>query len=119
MFVNYGDVNFFEYGCLVDIESNTEFRIMYCRPVDDSDGKYAFGDCYVDIEDSWINKEDVMSYIGMTEDDFNPIEYAIGCIEFYGMDNFDIYCEYDKDKESICEILRNRDIDTSDLNVEW
>lgn len=53
-FVNYGDVNFFELGILVDAEhSDTEFSVLYCRPYDDEEDLYFFADCEVDITDSW------------------------------------------------------------------
>lgn len=88
MYINYGDRNFFELGCLVDSEhSDTVFDMILCRPYDD-EPMYQFAHVQVDIEASWIDKERVMSYIGMTNETFDPIRYAIGCTDYYGWDNF-------------------------------
>ena len=126
MFVNHGDVNFFEYGCLVDSEhSDTEFRILYCRPFDDEDDLYLFGDCTVNIEDDWIDRDAVLSYIGMMDDTyeegkFDAIQFAIGCIEYYGIDNFTGgYDEIRLRKVEICERLKHYMIASDNLNIEW
>lgn len=57
-----------------------------------------------------------MDFLGMDSDAFNPIEYAIGCIDYYGMVNFGA-CNYMYDyahmgKEDIKEILKYRLIAT-------
>lgn len=88
MYANYGDLDFFEYGILVKPESETAFNILHCVPVTDSDGKYMFSDCYIDIDDSWIDKQAVMSFIDMNDQEFDNILYAIGCIEYYGTYEF-------------------------------
>lgn len=117
MYINYGDKNFFERGILVDNNhSDTEFDILVCNPYDGEEDLYQFGDCSVDITASWINKQAVMDFLGMDSDAFNPIEYAIGCIDYYGMVNFGA-CNYMYDyahmgKEDIKEILKYRLIAT-------
>ena len=124
MYINYGDCNFFEYGVLVDSEhSDTEIQILYCRPYDDAEDQYLFGDCTVDITDSWIEKEKVMSYVGMTEETYNPIWYAIGCIDYYGIENFGglsyAYDCHNMTKADICDVLKHRLIASDNLNIEW
>lgn len=115
MWENYGDRNFFECGLLVNTdysEIKTEFQILYCRPYSDVADKYLFSECVVDITDNWIDKEAVMSYIGMSENDFDSIPYAIGCIYYYGYSNFNSYSLYGttKSKREIKKILEYFDI---------
>ena len=124
MYVNYGDRNFFEYGILVDTEhSDTVFSILYCRPYDGEEDRYLFAECEVDIEDSWIDKAKVMAYIGMDGKNWDPVEYAIGCIEYYGAENFGgnnyAYDFTNMDKSGICEILRHRLIASDNLDIVW
>ena len=122
MFVNYyGDRNFFEYGVLVDADhSDTEFPIVYCRPFDGEEDMFFFADCEVDIDDSWIDREDVMEFIGMNSDEFYPIRFAIGCIEYYGAENFSSpYDGYTFNREEIEEKLKNYWIATDNLDITW
>lgn len=124
MYINYGDKNFFEYGRLVDSEhSDTVLQVICCNPYPDEEDKYQFAECEVDINDMWIDKEAVMSYIGMTEETFNPIQYAIGCIDYYGAENFGaLSYAYDwtnMKKADICEILKYRLIANDNLDIEW
>ena len=78
---------------------------------DDEDDLYLFADCLVDIADDWIDRNAVMSYIGMTEDDFDPIQYAIGCIEYYGVENFSSpYDGYQFTENELKEKLDNLNI---------
>lgn len=124
MYLNYGDVNFFEHGILVDTEhSDTEFPILYCMPYPDEEDLYQFGDCQVDITDSWIDKQAILNYIGMKETEFDPVLFAIGCIEYYGAVNFgaDSYC-YDwlhMQRKDIEEILKYRMIASDNLEITW
>ena len=125
MYINYGDRNFFDYGMLVDSEhSDTEFDIIFCRPYDDEEDLYQCGQVTVDINDSWIEKEKVESYIGLKKED-NPIQFAIGCLEYYGAENFgaDDFWVYENwrymTKESICKKLRNYLIASDNLDIEW
>lgn len=121
MFVNYGDKNFFEYGVLVDSEhSDTEFQILFCRPFDDEEDMFFFADCNVDIDDSWINRDDVLSFIGMNEKEFDPMRYAIGCIEYYGAENFSSpYEGYKFNRKDIEERLKHYPIASDNLDIAW
>lgn len=121
MFINYGDKNFFEYGVLVDFEHHdTIFDILYCRPFDDADDLYLFAHCTVDITDSWIDKNDVFSFIGMRPETYDVIQYAIGCIDYYGVENFSSpYDGYQFTKTEICDRLKHYLIASDNLNIEW
>lgn len=124
MYINYGDKDFFEYGCLVDSEhSDTVFQILRCMPYPDEEDLYQFGDLEVDINDSWIDRNAVMQYAGMKDATFDPIQFAIACTDYYGWDNFGaINYAYEwtqMNKAGICEILRNRLIASDNLDMAW
>ena len=124
MYKNYGDKNFFEYGLLVDDEhSDTEFDILICRPYSDEEDLYQFAQVHVDITDTWIDKNAVLSYAGLA-DESDAIAYAIACLEYYGPENFgaDSYgVTYDwrrMDKASILNELKGYLIAWDDLVAE-
>lgn len=128
MYVNYGDRDFFENGILVDSEhSDTCFRMLLCRPYPDQEDLYQFGDVEVDLDDfkdnGWGDRKAVMDFLGMTEETFDPVQFAIGCTEYHSWDNFGaISYAYDwqrMDKKSICEILKYRQIASDNLDIVW
>ena len=132
MYRNYGDRNFFERGVLVDSDhSDTIFDILICRPYGDEDDLYQFGHCSVDITDEWIDRNAVASYLGMDIKNSDvlslkldgAIQFAIGCIDYYGPENFgidDYSYSYDwrqADKALIKHELRNYMIAYDNLEV--
>jgi len=125
MFKNYGDINFFEYGVLIDDEHNeNEYRVLYCRPFCETDDNgndlYYFADCTVNITDSWIDKNAVMNYAGMTPETFDPVLFAVNCISYYGAENFaSPYDGYTFTRAEICEKLKYYLIANDRLNIEW
>lgn len=121
MYINYGDKNFFEYGCLVDAEhSDTEIKILYCRPYDDEEDLFLFADCEVDTTDSWIDRKAILEYIGMTEESFDAVQFAIGCVEYYGVENFSSpYGGYQFSRKEIEESLKHYLIANDNLNITW
>lgn len=121
MYINYGDRNFFECGILVDAEhSDTEIKILYCRPLDDAEDLFLFADCEVDTEDTWIDKKAIMDFTGMTEESFDVIQYAIGCVEYYGVENFSSpYNGYWFNRKEIEEYLKYRLIASDNLDITW
>ena len=126
MYRNYGDRNFFEVGILVDSEhSDTEFDMLLCRPYDDCSDMYQFAHVTVDISASWIDRKSIMEFSGLTEEDFDPVQFAIGCTDFYSWDNFgaDSYgVTYDwrhMDRLSIEEELRHYMIASDNLDMPW
>lgn len=121
MYINYGDKNFFEHGMLIDSEhSNEEFSILYCEPFPDEENKFFFADCIVNINDNWINRKMIMMHCGMTEENFDPIEFAAACISFYGAENFSSpYDGYTFTREEIEEKLKYYMIASDNLDITW
>lgn len=121
MYRNYGDKNFFEYGVLVDDEhSDTEYDILWCMPFSDKEGMFLYAKCRVDISDSWIDRDTVMQYCGIDENSFDPIQFAISCIDYYGVENFsDPYDGYEHDREYIKNRLKNFLIANDGLDITW
>lgn len=126
MYINYGDKNFFEHGILVDSEhSDTVFDMLLCEPYSDEEDLYRFAHVQVDISDDWVDVKSVEDYIGMTDETFDPIQFAIGCTEYYSWDNFgaDSYgTNYDwrrVSKDVICKELKGYLIANDNLDMEW
>lgn len=122
MYTNYGDVNFFEHGILIDSDhTDTVFDMLICEPYTDKEDLYQFSRIQVDIEEDWIDKEAVMAYAGMTKDNFDPIRYAIACEEYYGLqefgaDSFSYNYNWQKvNKEEILKQLKGYLIDYSGM----
>lgn len=87
MYINYGDVDFFEEGILLEKESETEFRIIRCLPYSDHEDMFQFAELLVDIDDAWIDRADVENYADCKKE-ISPECYAIACTEYYSWDNF-------------------------------
>lgn len=121
MYINYGDKNFFECGILVDAEhSDTEIKILYCRPFDDEEDLFLFADCKVDVNDSWIERKTIMDFMGMAEEGFDVIQFAIGCVEYYGVENFSSpYNGYRFTRKEIEESLKHYLIASDNLEITW
>ena len=108
MYLNYGDVDFFQYGVLVQNRCEHEYDIIYCRPFDDIEDEYYFGMVTVNTTDTWIDKKAVCDFIGMNNE-FLELQYAIGCVEYYGLDNFGSDMQgWTYTKQEICEILKHQ-----------
>lgn len=104
-FINYGDVNPIEHGGIwVKQVNETDFEIA--RNIPDN---CEFQDMCVNICDSWIDRTGVMNFIGMIEEDFNPVQFAIGCIYYYGVENFGSYFNYESEQQ-LQELLNSRGI---------
>lgn len=126
MYRNYGDRNFFELGVLVDDEhSDTVFDMLVCCPYSDVEDLYQFAHIQVDITDDWIDRKMVMEFCGMTEETFDPVEFAIGCADWYSWDNFgagSYGVSYDwtrVDRATIEKELRKYLIASDNLDVTW
>ena len=102
---NYGDANPLMHGGIwVKKIGETEYEIIKNDPEDET-----LSDLTVDISDHWLQKHDVMSYIGMTEETFDPIHFAIGCTDYHSPDNFgSFYRNYNEEK--VIKFLKNRGI---------
>ena len=91
MYKNYGDVNFFDYGRLLEkAEDINCFNVLICSYVydcTDPERCFQFDNCYVDICDSWIDVDAVETYAECSKES-EPELFALACIEYYGVENF-------------------------------
>jgi hypothetical protein len=86
MYVNCGDVNFFEGGRLVEDQGNGVFSIISCDFIFDAgDDAYLFADVEVDVNDDWIDKAAVESFSGGSE---NDMMFALDALSYYGPQEF-------------------------------
>lgn len=116
--INYGDVDFFEYGTLVHQESETEFRILRCLPYSDHEDMFQFADLHVDISDTWIDRAAVEKYADLNRET-TPSGYAVACTDYYSWENFGAV-NYSWDwqhmtRKEIMEILTGYGIDPENI----
>ena len=89
---NFGDSNFLDGGCVIqrdDSMGEDVFHVIMCDFVYDVQGPnhYLLQDCYVDINDSWIDQADVERSCGCSKAE-DPEWFAEGCVRYYGGENF-------------------------------
>jgi hypothetical protein len=102
---NFGDVNPLDHGGIwVKQINKTEYEIIKNIPE-----TLEIYNMSIDITDSWLEKDSVMSYLGMTERDFDPLWFAIGCTDYYGVLNFGEIYKMESEKE-LMEFLTARGI---------
>lgn len=83
-----GDVNPMEHGGVwTQKESDTIFRIVRIDKTC-NENEWFVQTGYIDISDEWINKKSVMDYAGITEETFEPMNYAESCFWFYSYEEF-------------------------------
>lgn len=91
VYSKFGDVNPIEHGGgLWRNVTTTEFEIIHIEPdVNRSDLGW-MNIVSVDTKDSWIQekKERVILAYGMDESQINSIEFALACIQYFGIENF-------------------------------
>ena len=86
MYVNRGDVDFFEGGRLVEDLGDGVFSIITCDFIYDAgDDAYLFAHVEVDVNDSWIDRDAVISFAGEPEDD---MMFALDALSYYGPQEF-------------------------------
>jgi len=93
---NYGDVTPAQGGCYVKEFMPGVYdvvKVVEYFDTEDENKSLVIESLQFDVddfEDSWIVKDEVMSFIGMTEENFshNPIYFGLGCIDYYGAINF-------------------------------
>lgn len=106
LYENYGDINPLVHGGVwVKQINETTFSIIENVP-----GTNRLKNMEVDISSTWIERESVMSFIDMTEEDFDALWFAVGCSHFYGVDNFGQSYECVSEEELI-EQLNTRGIE--------
>ena len=82
----YGDVNPIEHGgqWIKKVFVNT-YEIITIQPMEDCERPtILIGECQVDINDTWIDKEAVISYCGETEEEE---VFALNVVSYYGAVN--------------------------------
>ena len=96
MYKNYGDVNFFEYGRFAELQNDGTVNVLVCNPVFGlkDPRHYQFDYITVDINDSWIDVDAVYNYADVSKEDI--IQFALACIDYYGVENFGGICYYDE-----------------------
>lgn len=114
---NRGDANPLEHGglwVLSDERTNGSsykgcYYVEEVNLVPDMEGKYLVNSAYVDINDSWIDKDDVLSCMGDNEVYSEEI-YATDVYRYYGA--YQINGEKDKimDREEVVEYLKSHGI---------
>jgi len=86
---NYGDLNP-EHGSVFLKKEGDDFRIIKTVEVFDTidpEKCLVIEDVLIDISDSWIEKDQVLSFIG--GDETTPDEvFAVACLDYYGPENF-------------------------------
>jgi len=90
---NYGDVTPQAGGRYLKKSGNNSYDVVEVKYYYDEE-KYLIDKYYIDLDninDSWIEKKDVMSFIGMTEKEFDPIWFLLGAVDYYGSINFGHY----------------------------
>ena len=116
MFENYGDVNFFEYGRLVEkAEDINCFIVLVCNynyvyHRTDPERCFQFDVCYVDTSDSWIDVDAVESYAECSKES-EPELFAIACIDYYGVRNFGGTAYYVFTESELKEKLKSYEVD--------
>lgn len=104
---NYGDANPLEHGGIwvkKDEDNDTCFYIIKNQLIDGDTDKQQVLDLYVDTSDSWIEKKEVMDYIGMVDSNFDLVQFAIGAVETYSYDNFGSKIETGSKEETIKQL---------------
>ena len=116
MYKNYGDVNFFDYGRMAEVQNDGTVDVWVCNLVsdcEDPDRCYQFDHVNVDINDSWIDADAVCSYADTSKNDI--IQFALACIDYYGVENFGGTAYYTeeqfKTENEILDILKCYDIE--------
>ena len=89
VFENYGDANFLDGGCIIAKDGDA-YRVVTCDYVydaHDENRSYLIQECYVDINDTWIDRDAIESYADCNKDT-EPEWYAQACVSYYGGQDF-------------------------------
>ena len=103
MYLNYGDINFANNGRLVEQVGKHQFNIVTCEHM--KNGKFLVCECFVDTKDSMVDMDDVYAFAGI--EDYSPIDFAVGCIDYYGPEAFCNYRHrYELTADEVKELLK-------------
>ena len=86
---NYGDVNFLDGGFIIKDLGNGEYDFVACNVVYDvdSDHHYLIEEGTIDINDSWIDVDEIERFADCKKDE-EPEWFARACVDYYGAENF-------------------------------
>lgn len=93
-FVNYGDVSPIEYGGLFIMKDTEDFPNGYnvvkliSMGWECNEEGWIIQDGYVELNDDWIEWDKVKDYIGLYDEEPDPIALVIGAWEYYGCYQF-------------------------------
>ncbi len=85
-FENYGDINYMEHGGVFIKQLNDEdYYIVSIKFLDDTNN-YLLQNAIISINDTWIDKSAILSFMGMKEKEYNTNTrlYVLGVTEYYG-----------------------------------
>lgn len=91
VFENCGDTNFLDGGCVVAKDGDRDgcYYVVTCDYVWDTPGDhhYLIQDCYVDINDDWIDVAAVERFADANKE-VDPEMFAADCVRYYGGQEF-------------------------------
>lgn len=89
---NLGDVNFLDGGFVLKDLGNGEYDFVACNVVwdVDSDHHYLLEEGTIDINDSWIDVDEIERFADCKKDE-DPMWFARACVDYYGAENFGAY----------------------------
>ena len=115
LYSNYGDVNFFEYGILAKHDpAGDTVDLLLCRPIPDKEHEYIFASISIDINDDWIDRDNVTNFAGLAPD-ASAIDFAIACSEYYNWENWNTYAPIDVPKTA-SEVISELSLFKSDID---
>lgn len=90
MYKNYRSKNFLNDGRLLEKLDDHTYLCLACIPCRISDGsfKYYLKQLYINIDSKDINKELIEAIYDINKKE-NPEYFALACVEYYGMYEFD------------------------------
>lgn len=109
---NYGDVNPLEHGGIFVKKDEAENAFKGCYFIEKVDkipdnDKFLISSLYVDVNDTWINKDEVVSCCDTPKND--ELMYAIDCTSYYNSANFGEEIILDTEEE-VKDYLQERGI---------
>lgn len=89
---NLGDVNFLDGGFVLKDLGDGEYDFVACNVVwdVDSDHHYLLEEGTIDINDSWIDVDEIERFADCKKDE-DPMWFARACVDYYGAENFGAY----------------------------
>ena len=101
----------------MELQKDGTVDVLVCNPVFglNDPRHYQFDYINVDINDRFINVNAVCSYADINKNDINIIQFALACIDYYGVENFGGTCYYDESqfytKNEVLDNLKYYDIE--------